>query len=104
MISFSSDMGKRRTRKDKIIAQLRRKVGKAGNPDSPETVNFSYPKPDQKIIKTKAKFSDAPVKYADDYATLFSYDPKLINKDLLKTSVISILFFALEFGLSMIIS
>lgn len=84
-------MARRRTRKDKIIAQLRRQVSPTmGEVDSAaDLVEVSY-SPEKKISKKK---SSGQVKQTDDLVSLFSYDPALIRKDLLRTAIFSIIAF-----------
>lgn len=87
-------MAKRRTKKDKIIAQLRREV-QTNSLDS-ETV-YSY---DMSFSKKKTSKSR---KISESNATrlskLFSYNPNLIRKDLVRTVFLSTLALAIELGL-----
>ena len=93
---------KRRTRSQKIIADLRRQVGKKQTKTSvlePKITNdkkrgnkhtFSYDEP----IKSKA--ADKTVKKKmEKEASLYSYDPSLIKKDLLKTIYLALFIFLL---------
>ncbi len=87
-------MAKRRTKKDKIIAQLRREV-QTSSLDS-ESV-YSY---DKSFSKKKTSKSQ---KISENKTTrlskLFSYNPDLIRKDLVRTVFLSILALAIELGL-----
>ena len=91
-------MKKRRTRKDKIIAQLRRKIIPPTQIGS-ET-SFSYKESGQdkgKSLELK-NLSDSLHK-EEDFLSLFSYDPSLIQKDLVKTVILSIIAFITLFVL-----
>lgn len=94
--TISSTMAKRRTKKDKLIAQLRRQVNQQQY-ETPEDV-FSY-EPEMKKGKRKQKRIEELKKSNSAISSLFSYDPTLIRKDLLRTVVLSALAFAIEFGL-----
>ena len=88
-------MGQRRTRKDKIIAQLRRKVRNVpalNNTTEFEPISVGVPAP-QKASEPK------PTPSLQGFLSLFSYDPLLIRKDLLKTLRWAFFAFLLEIGL-----
>jgi len=70
---------KRKTRQEKIILQLKRKL--ARKIESSQEANLTEAKfePPQKPIPEKAA------------ASVFSYNPNLIKKDLIKTSILALL-------------
>lgn len=88
-------MAKRRTKKDKIIARLRRqaKIRKKSQElkkqrKAPKTGSANL----KKTKKRTAKEADVP-------SDLFSYNPKLIARDLKRTLFWSLIAFAIEIGL-----
>ena len=88
-------MGQRRTRKDKIIAQLRRKVRSVpalSDTVEIESMSVGMPEPQQAS-------EPKPTPSLQGFLSLFSYDPLLIRKDLLKTLRWAFLAFMLEIGL-----
>jgi len=78
---------KRKTRQEKIILQLKRELAKKIEPS--QEANLAKPRfePPKKSISKKAAIS------------AFSYDPSLIKKDLIKTSILALLVIGLEFVL-----
>jgi len=94
---------KRKTREQKIILQLKRKLaqqtlyrtvtGQAAKTISPG-IKFE---PSQEAVSQPAKIEpekEVVLKKTD--FSIFSYDPKLIKKDLLKTLIFSLIIFSLE--------
>ena len=87
-------MSKRRTREQKIIASLRRKL----NSVQPQQVLMSQDNtlPEESVME-KPAIHEA-VKYVVPKETVklnaltFAYDPKLIKKDLIKTIILSAIF------------
>jgi len=75
---------KRKTRQEKIILQLKRKL--ARKIESSQEANLTEAKfePHQKPIPEKAAIS------------VFSYNPNLIKKDLIKTSILALLIIGFE--------
>lgn len=84
-------MAKRRTRKDKIIAQLRRQVGNKTSPTPGESESK------QKAIQQKQIRSNEALR--QDFVSLFSYDPTFIRKDLVRTVIWASVAFGIEIGL-----
>lgn len=87
-------MAKRRTKKDKIIAQLRREV-QTNSYDSESVYSFDKSFSNKKTSKSQ-KFSENK---STRLSKLFSYDPNLIRKDLVRTVFLSILALMIELGL-----
>lgn len=73
---------KRRTKQQKIIARLKRQLKQKSALKVEE-------KKIEKIIEKRASRSNK--------TQLFSYDPNLIKKDLIKTTALSLLFLAIIF-------
>ncbi|OGY18010.1 MAG: hypothetical protein A3F04_01930 [Candidatus Chisholmbacteria bacterium RIFCSPHIGHO2_12_FULL_49_9] len=90
-------MAGRRTKKDKIIAQLRRQVQ---HTEPPSEAEYSLPGVSQKVSPPLVSPS-LPVSsgVSGDFLSLFSYDPAFIRKDLVRTSILTLLAFSTEFGL-----
>jgi hypothetical protein len=94
---------KRKTREQKIILQLKRKLaqqalyrpvtGQAAK-TSPPSIKFE---PSQEAISKPAKIEPekAPAIKKPDIS-IFSYDPGLIKKDLLKTLILTLIILSLE--------
>ena len=78
---------KRRTRSQKIIASLRRQVGK-------KQLKIKTPVSYNEPIKSKTA-QKAAKKKVEKQASLYNYDPSLIKKDLLKTVYLAVLFFVI---------
>lgn len=93
-------MAKRRTKKDKIIAKLRREVKSRAAP-SPEKSTKKEKVENSKIILEPQSFL-SPKEV--DYNSLFPYDYWLLKKDLAKTVVISIAFFAIIIGINIFLN
>jgi len=87
-------MAKRRTKKDKIIAKLRRQ---AQSNIIPKTQKLSYPS--AKISNKSAQKIQHNKKEEKSLDDLFFYDPQLIRKDLLRTVMLVAFIFIIEFGL-----
>ena len=87
-------MARRRTRKDKIIAQLRRQVSPSKETDNSssnsEEITYNFEKIPQEIKSPDRSEEN------EDKASLFSYDPSLIRKDLLKTAIFAAIAFSIE--------
>lgn len=88
-------MAKRRTKKNKIIAQLRRQMVSKVKQETQETYQYrpAQAKHPFKVNPTSMKQS------RETFDSLFAYDPKLIRKDLLRTVLFACLAFAIEFGI-----
>jgi len=81
-------MAKRRTKKEKIIARLRHQIKS----------QKIKPRAEQKI-KTKEKVEYKSQKVEKDrQEDIFGYDPRLVNKDLRKTALLSLIFTAIIIG------
>lgn len=96
-VTIDWKMAKRRTKKDKIIAQLRRQVhNKVPFSDSSVSVveQISKNQPSPKIKINQESNSLKP-----GYSSLFSYDPAFIRKDLVRTLIWASLAFGIEIGL-----
>ena len=89
-------MARRRTRKDKIIAQLRRQVD---HQQTDEDIELSYKLSSDKTVQKKPQPTTKINKASSDSSSLFSYNPKLIKKDLLRTAFLVIFAFFIEIGL-----
>jgi hypothetical protein len=95
-------MTKRRTKKDKIIAQLRRQL-KTNNKDT-------FPRPDVLAVEESVvdRVETQQEKDIESYTarqesySLFSYDSALIRKDLLRTLLWASVAFGIEIGLYII--
>jgi len=79
---------KRRTRAQKIIAQLRRELAN----ESKNSVTILPPKKEFKLSDFKP---DATLEKEKKVINLYTYDQALVKKDLFKTLYLSIIFFAL---------
>lgn len=90
-------MGKRRTKKDKIIAQLRRQVIQEQLGTKVNEVKLDDTE-EKRVVKKKKILTSAAANISD-LNSLFSYDPVLIKKDLLRTVVFAGFAFIIEFGL-----
>ncbi len=90
-------MAGRRTKKDKIIAALRRQVQ---HTEPPSEAEYSLPGVSQEVSPPLAS-SSLPVSagVSGDFLSLFSYDPAFIRKDLVRTSILTLLAFSTEFVL-----
>ncbi len=91
-------MAKRRTKKDKIIAQLRREVTNRKQNAEVEYSLEGASKDDSKTSSGKTLKKIYSKTY--DLGSLFSYDSRLIRSDLVKTSILSLIAFAIIIGLS----
>jgi hypothetical protein len=87
-------MSKRRTKKDKIIAQLRRQVTTPSESIQSDASAEEYKYTPEKILKKE----NLQIKKNQDYdsASLFSYDPSLIKADILRTVIFSAIAFSIE--------
>ncbi|MFC1727629.1 hypothetical protein ACFL0Y_03850 [Patescibacteria group bacterium] len=88
---------KRKTRQEKIIAQLKRELTLKSENASPGTMKS---KPRQEPISSEPKSQVSPIaskEKVDD--SILSFDPRLIKKDLLKTIILSLIALSLEFML-----
>jgi hypothetical protein len=87
---------KRRTKQDKIIANLRRQLKqqeKIKQKNKKGKSNFKVEKNLKKGIKTsKAEKREVQKKPIKPENTAFSYPPKLIKKSLIKTLILSLFF------------
>lgn len=97
-------MGKRRSKKDKIIANLRREIRTATVSETGrQAPDATWEKTDVEVAeKQRQKTADKSPNY--EYAELFYCSPELIKQDLLKTAILSIIFFTVEIGIFLIIS
>ena len=88
---------KRKTRQEKIILQLKRELAKKSQ--VPASISTKI-KPSQEAISQplKTKTRQARVQEKTDIS-VFSYDPKLIRHDLIKTLILSLVVISLEFML-----
>jgi hypothetical protein len=88
---------KRKTRKEKIILQLKRELAK----ERKKTISSNRKiEARQGAISTQTK--KQPKKPSQEKKTdisIFSYDPRLIKKDLLKTAFLAAIALSLEFVL-----
>ena len=88
---------KRKTRQEKIILQLKRELAKKSQvPTSISTKS----KPSQEAISKPPKIEPEevrPGKKTD--VSVFSFDPRLIRRDLIKTLILSLAVISLEFML-----
>ncbi len=88
---------KRKTRQEKIILQLKRKLAE----NQPETASISsLPRSRQEAISAEPK-TKAPrlTKEKRSNVSIFSYNPSLVRKDLLKTLILALVALSLEFML-----
>jgi len=88
---------KRKTRQEKIILQLKRELAKKTKISAPISIKSE---PSQEAILKQAKIEvkdTIPEKEAD--ISVFSFDPKLIRRDLLKTLILTLIVISLEFVL-----
>jgi len=85
---------KRKTREQKIILQLKRELAKRAQVSAPTSIKFE---PSQEAVSQPAKIEPQKkvILKKTDFS-IFSYDPKLIKKDLLKTLIFSLIIFSLE--------
>lgn len=84
---MSTLMSKRRkTKREKIILQLKRQVS--------EGTKFK-PSQEAKFSQAKIEIEPKPVIKKPDIAT-FSYNPKLIKKDIFKTLILTAIIISLE--------
>jgi hypothetical protein len=90
-------MAKRRTKKDKIIAQLRREV-RTRVPTADLTTLKAEESDNLQVEAKQAKVTKSSSAAKESYS-LFSYDPMLIRKDLLRTLVWASIAFLIEIGL-----
>ena len=97
-------MTRKKTRREKVKASKRKayltKMAKSQQAASQST-SFKYSLDEsmltEKVEKQETK-EKVKIKTVLD-SELYDYDPKLIKQDLVKTAVLSILFFAIEIGL-----
>lgn len=85
---------KRKTRQEKIILQLKRQLATQTRKPTTPSIKFE---PSQEAISKPKKVEPekaSPIKKSD--ISIFSFNPKLIKKDLLKTGVLSLIIFSLE--------
>jgi len=85
---------KRKTRQEKIILQLKRELAKKTK--APASISIKS-KPSQEAILKKPKIEPdevRPGKKSD--ISIFSFDPKLIRHDLIKTLILSLVVISLE--------
>jgi hypothetical protein len=85
---------KRKTKQEKIILQLKRQLAQQAKKTKSPSIKFE---PSQEAISKPQNFKSKkvlPIKKPD--ISVFSFDPKLIKKDLLKTAVLSLIIFSLE--------
>lgn len=78
---------KRKTRQEKIILQLKRKLNKKFEPSQEANLIKLKPEPSKKLVSEKIASS------------AFFYDSNLIKKDLIKTFILALLVIGLEFVL-----
>lgn len=77
---------KRKTRQEKVILQLKRELAKSRKSKPSQEAKSVEPQfePKEKLPQKKTASSD------------FSYNPNLIKKDLIKTSILALLVIGLE--------
>ena len=94
-VTICPAMGNRRTRKEKIIAQLRRAIRE--NPPLPEvSQDRGF------VLESLTREPTAPATQGN-LSPLLSYDPSLLRKDLLRTLLLSVLSFGIEGVLTFIL-
>jgi len=85
---------KRKTRREKIITQLRRELERQKQKTA---VSSRKPKARQEAISKQPQVEPKqPEKPKKDDISIFSYDPKLIRKDLAKTLILALFAVSLE--------
>jgi len=89
-------MARRRTKKDKIIAQLRRQVQ---NSDQTSEATYSLSELPASPSSISSLPSSSMGKDQDTFLSLFAYDPAFIQKDLLRTAALTFIAFTIEFCL-----
>ncbi|MCH7951279.1 hypothetical protein IH980_00890 [Patescibacteria group bacterium] len=90
-------MAKWRTRKDKIIAQLRRQAREQSSKRTSASSRTRSSSRDQFLAQQRKTLrSDSS---QTDFLSLFSYDPRLIRKDLVRTAIWASMAFSVEIGL-----
>jgi hypothetical protein len=95
-------MAKRRTKKDKIIAQLRRQVKtKTKEALSKPAVSAVEESAVNRVETQQEKGMETSTGRQESYS-LFSYDPALIRRDLLRTLLWASVAFGIEIGLYII--
>lgn len=97
-VIVNKEMGKKRkTRKEKIILQLKRELARQkAKTVSPSTEIEAR----QEAISTEPKIKpQRQSKREKPDISIFSYDPKLIRKDLVKTFILTAIAISLEFVL-----
>ncbi len=86
-------MARRRTKKDKIIAGLRRQVV-----SKQSTSQDKQPENTVVYLRRQKKVNRQPLQTASE-TSLYSYDPAFLRKDLAKTVLLSIVSFGVIFVL-----
>ena len=88
---------KRKTRQQKIITQLKRQLAQER---ARQPLSGTKTKPRQEAISIQAQTKPPKLtKVKKAYESVFSYNPKLIRRDLLKTALLTLLILSLEFVL-----
>lgn len=89
------EMGKKRkTRREKIILQLKRQLAYQAEKTIPPSIKFE---PSQEAIPKPEKIEPEKIPTIKKFdISILSFDPKLIRKDLLKTTILSLIVFILE--------
>ena len=88
---------KRKTRQEKIILQLKRELARQ-EPQSSSASIEPEPRQGSKSPKLKPKAKKI-IQEKKSNDSIFSYDPRLIRKDLLKTLILTLIAFSLQFVL-----
>lgn len=88
---------KRKTKQEKIILQLKRELAKKTLVSSSPNIKS---KPSQEAILKSPKSKIKPIRLEKEVdISVFSFDPKLIRHDLIKTLFLSLIVISFEFML-----
>jgi len=85
---------KRKTRKEKIILQLKRELARERQKRA--SANIKFEPRQEGISKPAKKESIQPPKEKKSDISIQFFDPRLIKKDLLKTIILTIIVISLE--------
>jgi hypothetical protein len=85
---------KRRTRQEKIFQQLKKNVHLKQSNDVEKRYEFTPSQDAVSSFERKAEIKSAATKKAD--MSVFSYDPRTVKKDLLKTFLLTVLIVAIQ--------
>lgn len=86
---------KRRTKQQKIIARLKRQLAQNDNRKDKESFVFKTEQKEKKIKPFPTEINKK--NSASSAKNFFSYSPKLIKKDLIKTAILSLIFLGIIF-------